>query len=176
MNKENSSKIVHYIAALFSVITIISSDLVIAKDTETADPISRHIEGLEEEVVSVKLIYLPVGTLFRSRADEKTLGAVGCMFQTDDKPLIKNIISIITDGQVTHSEKTGVIETRYGIYFARRDGFETKILFDKPYNNSKQTYGLIDSEAVKADPSLPEKLVNWAKDSGLKQVNAMCRV
>jgi hypothetical protein len=176
MNKENSSKIVHCIAAMLSVITLISSDLVIAKDTDTADLISRHIESLEKEVVSVKLIYLPVGTLFRSRADEKTLGAVGCIFQTDDKPLIKNLISIITDGEVNHSEKTGVIETRYGIYFTRRDGFETKILFDKAYNNSKQTYGLIDSEAVKADPALPERLVNWAKDSGLKQENAMCRL
>jgi hypothetical protein len=176
MNKENSPRIVHCIAAVFGVITLISSNIAIAKDADKADLTSQHIEGLEKEVVGVRLIYLPVGTLFRSRADEKTLGAVGCIFRTDDKPLINNLISIITDGQVAHSEKTGLIETRYGLYFTRRDGFETKILFDKAYTNSKQTYGLIDNEAIEADPALPERLVNWAKDSGLKQENAMCKV
>jgi hypothetical protein len=176
MNKEISANIARYVGAVISVVALISTGLAIAKGTETAGLLSEHIESLQKDVASVRLIYLPDGALFRTRADEKTLGAAGCMFQTDDKSLIGNLISTIKEGRFTHNEKNGqFIETRYGIYFTRRDGFETKILLDKAYKNSKKVYGLIDEESVEADPSLPEKLVKWTKDSDLKQVG-MCRM
>jgi len=94
--------------------------------------------------------------------DEARLKDTGCEYTTEDAALIANFVDAMETTSVRGNTFAPTFEPREAVYLKLDGANEIRLLFDKPYPNQAELFGLVNNQPVTVSKGLVEALYQWA--------------